>query len=298
MSYSSNPLLPKARVWAIKSVLRDGLPVSVAARRAGIHRATLWRWCKRWLELGCAGTTKSLPTLSSRPKQPARLVSRAVVERIVYWRRYKSRCAVIVHAHCLREGTHVSLSTVRRVLRREGLIVDKRYHKQYRAPVPRPAADAPGKLVQTDTVHLWHGHHKPRTYLYTAVDVYSRWAYVEHHSHISQELSVQFLKRAQAYAGFHFACVQADNGPEFGRHFETALVAKDITVRHSRVRKPNDNAFIERFNRTIQEECVTKYDPEYQPIHHKVLSYLAYYNDERLHLGIQCRTPLEMLQRC
>ena len=77
MSYSSNPLLPKARVWAIKSVLRDGLPVSVAARRAGIHRATLWRWCKRWLELGCAGTTKSLPTLSSRPKQPARLVSRA-----------------------------------------------------------------------------------------------------------------------------------------------------------------------------------------------------------------------------
>lgn len=296
MSYSSNPLLPKARKWAINLVLVDGLSVSQAARRAAVHRTTLWRWLKRWNELGLHGNSY-VPTRSSRPKRPARLVSQQIVERIVYWRKHKGRCAVIVHAHCQREGTHVSLSTVRRVLYRQGLIADRRYKKQYRAPVPRPVADAPGKLVQTDTVHLWHGHGKLKTYLYTAVDVYSRWAYVEHHDYISQELSVQFLKRAQAYAGFQFACVQADNGAEFGRGFETALATKGTLVRHSRVRKPNDNAFIERFNRTIQEECVTTYDPEHPSIHRKVLEYLAYYNDERLHLGLQCRTPLEMLQR-
>ncbi len=43
MSYSNNPLLPKARKWAINLVLKDGLPVSVAARKAGVHRTTLWR---------------------------------------------------------------------------------------------------------------------------------------------------------------------------------------------------------------------------------------------------------------
>ena len=91
--------------------------------------------------------------------------------------------------------------------------------------------------------------------------------------------------------------ITADNGSEFGRFFEDELQANNTIVRHSRVRRPNDNAFIERFNRTIQEECVRNTNPFSEELYGKVLSYLAYYNDERLHLGIQCQTPLEMLQR-
>jgi transposase InsO family protein len=64
------------------------------------------------------------------------------------------------------------------------------------------------------------------------------------------------------------------------------------------VRRPNDNAFIERFNRTIQEECVQDTSAFSDELYGKVLSYLAYYNEKRLHLGIQCQTPAEMLQRC
>ena len=75
------------------------------------------------------------------------------------------------------------------------------------------------------------------------------------------------------------------------------LRANGSAVRHSRVRRPNDNAFIERFNRTIQEECTGSSSPIAMELQSKVLTYLAYYNDERLHLGIQCQTPGEMLQR-
>jgi putative transposase len=153
--------------------------------------------------------------------------------------------------------------------------------------------------VQTDTVHLTSTFRRQqRVYLYTAIDVYSRWAYAEYHPTISQELSSQFLNRAEAYAGFHFHMVQADNGPEFGRAFEEGMRAADTLVRHSRVRRPNDNAFIERFNRTIQEECVGSTNPFSDELYGKVLTYLAYYNEERLHLGLQCQTPPEMLQRC
>ena len=76
------------------------------------------------------------------------------------------------------------------------------------------------------------------------------------------------------------------------------VVANKCGVYHSRVRRPNDNAHIERFNRTIQEECVGSTNPFSEELYGKVLSYLAYYNEERLHLGIQCKAPLEMLQRC
>jgi putative transposase len=152
-------------------------------------------------------------------------------------------------------------------------------------------------LVQTDTVHLWHGHGRPKTYLYTLVDVYSRWAYVEHHDHISQQLAANVIRRGEAYAGFPFQTVQADNGPEFGKEFGARLDVRGTALRHSRVRKPNDNAYIERFNRTIQEECAVHYSAQELDKQSKVLTYLAYYNDERLHLGLQCRTPREMLQR-
>jgi putative transposase len=321
MSYSNNPLLPKARAQAVRLVVEDNLPLSVAARKSGIHRVTLWRWYKQWLDINqnvefsnryrpnrglgnkyskfrLTACTWLIPTRSSRPRNCKHATTQAVVERIRYYRNRYGRCAVVVHAYCAREGTHVSLATVRRVLTRLGLTNRPKWKRGYRPPVERPHATKPGDLVQTDTVHLYDHATKRTTYLYTLIDIYSRWAYVEHHSYISQQLAVAVIRRGQAYAGFHFQMVQADNGPEFARYFEDTLKANGTTVRHSRIRKPNDNAFIERFNRTIQEECTGSNSPIEKQLQSKVLSYLAYYNDERLHLGLQCRTPGEMLQRC
>lgn len=298
MSYSSNPLLPKARVWAINLVLREHLTLPVAARRAGIHRVTLWRWLKRWQELEYDTRNKYLPTKSSRPHHPAGCLSHVIVDRIVYWREQAGRCAAIVHAHCKREGTVVSLASVKRTLKRLDLLRPVSKWKRVRQHIPRPLALKSGDLVQTDTVHLVNPWTKHRVYLYTLIDVYSRWAYAEYHEHISQKLSYEFLVRGQAWAGFKFNCIQADNGPEFGRWLMDMLVSKGTTLRHSRVRKPNDNAYIERFNRTIQEECLLRRHPKPETIDRQLFDWLAEYNDQRLHLGIQCRTPLEMLQRC
>lgn len=321
MSYSSNPLLPKARADAVRLVVADQLPVAVAARKSGIHRTTLWRWHKQWQLLnehvqltndnrpsrqtGGSGVSPfrlkacrwRIPTKSSRPHSCKHATAVAVVERIRYYRQRYGRCAVIVHAHCIREDTRVSLSSVRRILARLGLTTRRKWKRSYRPPVSRPAAHKPGDLVQTDTVHLYDHATKGRTYLYTLIDVYSRWSYSEHHTVLSQPLAAAVIRRGQAYAGFHFNMVQADNGPEYGKHFEELLRADGNAVRHSRVRRPNDNAFVERFNRTIQEECTGATSPVGLDLQSKILAYLAYYNDERLHLGIQCRTPKEMLRR-
>lgn len=322
MSYSSNPLLPKARAEAVRLVVEQQLSMAVAARKSGIHRTTLWRWKQQWLEINnnvqltnnnrpnrgasshtvsqfrLAACTWRIPTTSSRPHTCKHAVSSAVVDRIRYYRRRYGRCAVVIHAYCVREGTQVSLATVRRVLTRLGLVSRRKWQRHYRPPVPRPRATRPGDLIQTDTVHLYDHATKQRTYLYTLVDVYSRWAYVEHHHSLSAQLAADVIRRGQSYAGFHFATVQADNGPEYSSEFENILNANGTAVRHSRVRRPNDNAFIERFNRTIQEECTGSSSPIGKELQRKVLTYLAYYNDERLHLGLQCQTPAEMLQRC
>lgn len=317
MSYSSNPLLPKARAAAVRLLVEEGLPLTVAARKSGIHRSTLWRWKRQWDELNehvqltndnrpgrpvgskfrLAACKWLIPTRSSRPHSCKHATTPVVVERIRYYRRRYGRCATIVHAYCVQEGTAVSLSTVRRVLYRLGLVMRRRGQRHYRPAVARPHVSKPGDLVQTDTVHLYDRRTARRAYLYTVVDVYSRWAYAEYHTRLSQALAAEVIRRGQAYASFHFQTVQADNGPEYGREFEMLLAARGTTVRHSRVRRPNDNAHIERFNRTIQEECVGFTNPFSEELPSKVLTYLAYYNQERLHLGIQCATPASMLQR-
>lgn len=53
--------------------------------------------------------------------------------------------------------------------------------------------------------------------------------------------------------------VQCDNGREFGERFKLILDKNDIQIRHTRVRRPNDNARIERFNRTMRDELIGPY---------------------------------------
>jgi putative transposase len=98
--------------------------------------------------------------------------------------------------------------------------------------------------------------------------------------------------------------IQADNGPEFSRYFEQVLAKHNMPVRHTRLGRPNDNAHIERFNRTIQEECLGSTITRSTPITHmqgKLTNYLEYYNFKRVHLSLQYKVPAavatDMLRR-
>lgn len=120
-------------------------------------------------------------------------------------------------------------------------------------------------------------------------------------SRILPGLAARTILEAREYFGFAFEMVQADNGPEYGRYFAKQMKARGIAVRHSRLGRPNDNAHIERFNRTIQEECTTNiltHRDTITKVQARLDAYLDYYNNDRVHLGIQLRTPKEMLQRC
>jgi transposase InsO family protein len=93
--------------------------------------------------------------------------------------------------------------------------------------------------------------------------------------------------------GFSFNTVQSDNGPEFSSYFHDMLAAKDIALRHSRVRQSNDNAHIERFNRTIQDECLSSYPTRSSTTQAKIDEFLSYYNNDRKHMGISLKRPRE-----
>jgi transposase InsO family protein len=293
MSYVTSPYAPRARREAVNLVIRDGLSPAAAARRVGVHRSTVGRWLEKAKALH--GNTYLYNT-SARPKTSPTALSRLVVNQIVMLRRTLRRCAPVIHAHLAELGVIVSLSSVRRTITRHGLVRPKSKWARYRPHVDRPKALAPGDLVQTDTVHYIRPDGQ-RVYLYTVIDVFSRWACVEYHERIRPEIAAQVIIRAQEKAGFAFRMVQADNGPEYSRWFSDRLTAKGIAVRHSRVRRPNDNAHIERFNRTIQEECFRGLLPRPETAPNKLTAYLMYYNEQRLHLGIDLSTPARIVAK-
>jgi transposase InsO family protein len=292
MSYTKNPNMPKVRMQAVR-MLKQGYSTRQVARHFGYSYSSVSRWAKRYREEYLSLNTH-LQTRSSRPHHHPRELPQDIIEAIREERLKHNRCAEIVHEDLKEQEVSVSLSSVKRTLKREGLIKQKSPWKRYRPFVPRPLALYPGALIQLDTIHFVRSD-GTRYYIYTLIDLYSRFAYAEYTEKFSQVNSLKFVLKAQKLAGFRFKVIQTDNGPEFGRWFADELRYKGATLRHSRVRKPNDNAHIERFNRTIQEECGELWIEK--GIEIRIKSYLDYYNNERRHLGIGLKTPAQVLQR-
>ena len=149
--------------------------------------------------------------------------------------------------------------------------------------------------MQIDTIHVGPCDSR-RLYVYTLIDVWSRWAFALVRLKINAPQSLLFVRGASGEASFPFATLQSDHGPEFSTHFTERIQAYGIVHRHSRVRRPNDNAHLERFNRTLQEECLKRLPQTLTAYQKEIPEYLRYYNTERLHLGLNFKTPLECVQ--
>lgn len=295
MSYSSNPYAAKARFEAAKLVVKQGLRASQVAKMYGVHRSTIGKWVKRFpRRLNQYG--HFISTLSSAAKYHPNQLPEKIVNEVVNLRIKLHRCAPVIHAHLINQGVNISLSSVGRILKRQGLIRKKKQSTYLKSLHHRPPADSPGALVQMDTIHLVRGDGS-RFYIYTLIDVYSRLAYAEYHLKLSQDIACLVIRNAQKYLRFNFSMIQTDHGPEFRSRFLFLLSQLDIKLRHSRIRKPNDNAHIERFNRTIQEECFNGVLPKEKSIQADIRNYLEYYNKFRLHLSLKLLTPSQFVAK-
>lgn len=288
MAYTTNPKAPRLRAKAVNMV-RAGKTVSEVARYFGYTKGAISKWCKKMRKEG----SWIIPTLSSKPHHHPNELSEEKVNAIIACKKKYKRCSEVIHQHLLNEGVVVSLNSVRRKIDQAGLVKKRSPWKRLHLSVERPLALKPGDLVMVDTIHLMISE-KERIYVYTLIDVYSRWCFAWATDRISTRQSIKFLKMAQGFAEFEFTCIQSDNGPEFSQHFSERI---KILHRHSRVRKPNDNAYLERFNRTLQEECLNQLQTNVRIFNKEMPIFLNYYNDQRLHMGINFLTPNQMLKR-
>jgi transposase InsO family protein len=287
--YTNNPNLPKIRGRAIELVLK-GWSIRRVARYLGFTHSAVVKWMGKAKKRGYG----NIPTKSSRPKAHPQALSRDVVDAIITERSGRRRCAEHVHQALKKKGIAVTLSSVKRTLDRCNLRKKRSPWKRPHDFTLRPEATHCGALVEMDTIHII-APDGSRIYVYTLIDLYSRWAYAEIVEKIGAEPSTRFLRRAERAAPFHFELVQTDHGSEFSTRFTHRLLALGIRHRHSRVRQKDDQAHIERFNRTVQEECLDRTVHTVAAFKKALKSYMPWYNGERTHMGINYQTPLDLV---
>lgn len=288
MAYSQNPHLPRVRMQAVKLV-RLGWSVREVARHLGFTHSAVVKWVARAPHDLRA---KVIPTESSRPWHHPNELDQELVRAVIEYRRKYGRGAEVLQELLRRDGIEVSLSSVKRTLHRNELTYPSKWKKWHQYP-PRPLPEKPGILVEIDTVH--DGAPDRRLYLYTLLDVCSRWAYAIPVLHINTHQSLRFVEKARYAAPFPFVTLQSDHGGEFSKWFTKRIVEREMGHRHSRVRTPNDNAHLERFNRTIQEECIARIPRSLSSWRKEIPEYLRWYNEGRPHMALDMKTPTQKI---
>lgn len=174
MPYTSNPYAPKARKLAT-NLVKTGHTKAEVARMYGVHRSTIGKWMKR----ATKHSLEKIQTKSSAPHNHPNQLPKAVVTRVVTLRKETKRCAQILHVMLVKEGVFISLSSVKRILKRHNLLRRKKRKIKGDTHFKRPHSDKPGALVQMDTIHFVT-HNYQRFFVYAVIDTYSRVGYAEY----------------------------------------------------------------------------------------------------------------------
>lgn len=280
MTYTKNPQLPKVRREAVR-MLRSGHSTRAVARHFGFSQKAISNWSRR----SESKMDAPIETRSSRPKNSPKRISNEIRDIVAQKRKELGRSIEVIHHVLKQEGLDISLSSVYRILRDQYLLKRKSPWKKFHRTCRRPEALLPGDLVQMDTIHIMTGK-KSRIYVYSIIDVYSKVGYAWATKKISSGKSLEVLRKTPF--PFQISCIQTDHGPEFGKYFTDRV---GITHRHSRIRKPNDNAHVERFNRTLQDECLNHVRNDVVQINRALKKYLHHYNHTRHHFSLEFRAP-------
>lgn len=208
-------------------------------------------------------------------------------------------------------GEYISSWKIQKVIEAEHLYYDKK--KAHKQKMKRKQAQKEKKKRISDFVkenkvhHLWHVDtvvftlsHGGYRYLLTAIDDFSKLAYARLYSTHSSKQAADFLRRLHYLTEGEMINLHHDNGSEFKKDFEKACQELSLPQWYSRVRTPTDNAVLERFNRTIQEEFVDLVDVDLEeiiPFNQRLTDWLEEYNSIRPHQALDYLTPLEYIEQ-
>jgi transposase InsO family protein len=272
----------------------QGISFLALSRQTGVCREVLSRWWRRYQQEGRAG----LEPRSRRPRRCSAPLAVQFEQRILELRQRGWGPARIALA------LGVGHSSVHRILLRHG-------RNRLRPPVSRAfrryEKTRPGELLHLDLKYLYRWPNSSREYAYAVVDDFSREAVARIRPHRTSGDAVIFLEQVVAALPYRIEAVMTDNDLIFTmRHafhsqrqtrFEQACRSLGIEHWLAQPHHPQSNGKVERFFRTLDEECFLLRDPGCSELRIRDLEeFLWYYNHQRPHLSLRGLTPVQRRQ--
>lgn len=282
----------------------------------GADRKVISRWKKRLKAND--GKLASLIPHSTKPKKTrtvsydAGIVDFIKKERLAHPRLGKEKVKPDLDEYCKKEGLKtVSESTIGNIIKRHKLFFQKQgrvYHNPNSAWAQRQAH----KKKRLRTKH----HSKPedfghiqsdavqrvtdgvRDYFISAIDAKMKFSLTLNYKSLTSRSNRDFYQRFKSVYPRRIIDWQTDNGSENLGEFDDALAADQIPHYFSYPHCPKIQTYIERYNRTVQEEFIDNYLDiiHDKPLFYQKLSeYLIWYNTERPHKSLGLRSPLKYL---
>src|SRR6188474_2743145 len=268
----------------------QGVPLTTLSAEFGVAREVLGRWWRRYQRDDLAGLTPH----SRRPHDSPARVSARTEHQILRLRAQRLSARRIAYALKIGHGT------AQRVLERHG------QNQLPRPPRPAPRRyekQRPGELVHIDLKYLPALRNARNDFEFAAVDDFSREAVVSIHTDATSLTAAAFLEHVAASLPYAIEAVLTDNAFVFTmRHalhhdrltrFQQVCAA--LGIRHYLLRPyaPQSNGKVERFFRTIDDECLHVHPLfTFGARSRAVEKFVRYYNHERPHLSLGGMTPV------
>lgn len=292
--------------WIIFYETKANYNASLTCRHFGIPAKTFYKYLNRF-------DSTDFSSLEPRSRAPKRVRQRQITleqeQRIIklrnkylcygkeklrqeYLEIYKEDISCHKIYYTIRKH-HLYRDKVRiqRARRRSAL----RINKQRISTLKKRNKQALGHLIQVDTIvlHLFG----IKRYILTGIDKYGKLAYARCYRNQSSYSATDFLIRLNYLIDDQIVNIQTDNGSEFSKHFERACTTLGISHYFSRARTPKDNAVIERFNRTLQEEWLDNgnFTEDIDEMNRRLTVWLEFYNFKRRHFSLGNMSPINYL---
>lgn len=292
----------RTKPYLIIRTFKKTLDAKDTAGLLGIHRSTVYRWLSkaRSIHSRLDLSEKNLVRKSTKPHTIHKALSLNLESDIIRVREETGFAAIKIKGELkLKAG----INTIHRFLGTKGLLNEYGNHIR-----PRYQETTHMHLKNTKTIGYLQMDVKyitpelsglPYTcFEYAVIDIFSRYKEAVILNHLDQDGSISALLEILPKLPFKPLFIQTDNGLEFQGRFRKLLA--DLKLKHHYVHKktPNENALIERTFRTDEEEFffrMKQVPKHYDELRDMFASYLHWYNCKRIHLGINLRTPYEVV---
>jgi transposase InsO family protein len=268
------------------------------------------RSLKRWKKAYLAGGMDGLIPKSTEPKSSPRETPIRIKEGVVTLRKTTKLCAQKLHWRLKKHGLVVPVSTIGKILKKEGLVrkyrVKKVTYKYLRAE------RKPGELMEMDVKYVPGAIQGRRYYQYTVIDTASRWRHLEVFDDQTTDHSIRMMEIVVARFPHQVRGLKTDNHSTFTNYYIGTNKRSDMTVKtlHALDRwcatngivhylidpgKPAQNGAVERSHREDQEKFYEQHTfHDAADLKRKMRRWNEYYNNLE-HCGLGGKTPNEVL---